>query len=303
MALGARLEWAQFSDFDFFEVYRSDTPMDINNLPSPIATNLKKMTYFDGNVTKDNYYYYRVAVVKGAERVISSEIIFLASIDPYSSNVSLLLLLDSNLLDQISKTNLVNNGSVPFVNSPTGKALAFYGDASRYISDNRSMTAKENLSGGAFTIEFFARLTPNSVSGNDVLLSFGYASYYGSRQLSWWISLNSSLSFIQSNDGNGGNTQRVGGTIPTSINKSNFIHYAISKDDTGKTMVFADGIKIAESVINKAFYVSPYGLRIGKLDYNPYEYPFIGEVGQVRITKGVARYTDNFTPPSNFNIN
>ena len=44
---GIRLEWAQFGDFDSFDVLRSGSPMDINALPSPLVTGLPTMFYVD----------------------------------------------------------------------------------------------------------------------------------------------------------------------------------------------------------------------------------------------------------------
>ncbi|WP_312069454.1 hypothetical protein, partial [Acinetobacter sp.] len=60
---GIRLEWAQFGDFDSFDVIRSNTSMigvADANLPSPIATNLKTMYYVDTTVAEDSTYYYKV---------------------------------------------------------------------------------------------------------------------------------------------------------------------------------------------------------------------------------------------------
>src|SRR5690606_17927658 len=75
--LGIRLEFSQFGHFDSFSVCRSLTPMDPLNLPSPIATNLSKMYYFDGDVLNvlDRDLYYRVIVHRGLESIVSDEMV------------------------------------------------------------------------------------------------------------------------------------------------------------------------------------------------------------------------------------
>lgn len=74
MAGGVRLEFAQFGDFDSFDILRSSEPMDVNALPSPIATGLLTMYYVDTSVIEDEDYYYRVRVWRDSESELSDEI-------------------------------------------------------------------------------------------------------------------------------------------------------------------------------------------------------------------------------------
>lgn len=69
-----RLEWAQFGDFDSFDVLRADAPMDINALPSPIATGLSTMYYVDTAVVGGATYYYRVVAWRDGASKLSGEI-------------------------------------------------------------------------------------------------------------------------------------------------------------------------------------------------------------------------------------
>ena len=80
---GIRLEWAQFGDFDSFDVIRSDAPMDINALPSPIATNLSTMYYVDATVVEGADYYYRVVAWRDGVSKVSSEISIKAASNAY----------------------------------------------------------------------------------------------------------------------------------------------------------------------------------------------------------------------------
>lgn len=74
---GIRLEWAQFGDFDSFEVIRSSSSMAgllDEDLPSPLATNLSKMYFVDTLITLNAEYYYIIRTWKDGNSQISDEI-------------------------------------------------------------------------------------------------------------------------------------------------------------------------------------------------------------------------------------
>lgn len=74
---GIRLEFAQFGDFDSFDVIRSTSSMsgiaDVD-LPSPIVTGLTTMYYVDTAVVIGATYYYKVRVNHGGVSKVSNEI-------------------------------------------------------------------------------------------------------------------------------------------------------------------------------------------------------------------------------------
>lgn len=85
---GIRLEWAQFGDFDSFDVIRSDTSMaDVTdaNLPSPIVSNLKTMYFVDTTVTPGNTYYYKVRAWRDGAGGVSGEVV-IKPISTYRNN-------------------------------------------------------------------------------------------------------------------------------------------------------------------------------------------------------------------------
>lgn len=56
-------------------IYRSQSPMDPNSLPSPIdSLSGSAVVYVDDDVTLDETYYYRVGFVRGPEATLSSEV-------------------------------------------------------------------------------------------------------------------------------------------------------------------------------------------------------------------------------------
>lgn len=74
---GIRLEWAQFGDFDLFDVIRSDTSLAAvadEDLPSPIATGLTTMYYVDTTVVEGAMYYYKVRAWRDSIKSVSEQI-------------------------------------------------------------------------------------------------------------------------------------------------------------------------------------------------------------------------------------
>lgn len=80
---GIRLEFAQYGDFDTFDVIRSTTSLagvaDVD-LPSPIVTGLTTMYYVDSAVVVGTTYYYKVRVNRDGTSVVSDQIAALAGI-------------------------------------------------------------------------------------------------------------------------------------------------------------------------------------------------------------------------------
>ena len=123
---GIRLEWAQFGDFDSFDVIRSNTSMigvADAALPSPIATNLKTMYYVDTAIVEGATYYYKIRAYRSGFSTVSDEVKALAALgDEYWSNVAILMLADtsaSNLADSAITIN--QSGTVTLNQAVTPK--------------------------------------------------------------------------------------------------------------------------------------------------------------------------------------
>jgi len=78
----------------------------------------------------------------------------------------------------------------------------------------------------------------------------------------------------------------------TNVPDSQWVHFAISRE-SGTLKMFIDGtLAQSASSITQAFYVP-------RLIGNSFDdYGWQGYISDVRITKGLARYTSNFTPPT-----
>lgn len=78
---GVVLEFAQFGNFDSFDIIRSTSSMMTipdHLLPAPIATGLTTMLYVDTAVIENTMYYYKARVWRSSESVVSDEIQVLA---------------------------------------------------------------------------------------------------------------------------------------------------------------------------------------------------------------------------------
>ena len=71
-----KLEFAQFGDFDKFTIYRSLSPIETNNLPIPLVTNIKTMFYVDNAIEVGRDYYYLVACHRGDAVQYSTSVLY-----------------------------------------------------------------------------------------------------------------------------------------------------------------------------------------------------------------------------------
>lgn len=194
--------------------------------------------------------------------------------DPYFSSVALLL--NGDTLTDLSGTpkTITNNGGVS-INTSIKK----YGTGSMYFNNNY-LTLPEIILDSDFTVEFWVyRLTEAYqiiLSGsNDTQLDLGYPSGGFS-------------AFVFQ-----GTTGTLNGTSgKVGLNTWNHIAFTRS-GNTGYT--FIDGVldasgTFSSSALVKISNISKYGVGSG--------YYLSGYLDDLRITKGVARYTTNFTPPT-----
>ena len=152
-----------------FRIYRSDAPMDPDDMPEPIGTALPAEREYvnDDSIVEDNTYYYRVGALIGSAERISDELEFIAlpSItDPPWDHVIALLHFDetsgaTKLIDQSrygrvwTPTNAATSDSVVLVD---GNCLSLAGPATPSWLE----TSKSGLTIGSsdWTIEAAIRI-------------------------------------------------------------------------------------------------------------------------------------------------
>jgi len=213
--------------------------------------------------------------------------------DPFFNNVSLLLHGDGT------------NGSTTIVDSsPSPKTVTAFGDAqistaqSKFggasiafdgTGDYLTVPANNGFVFGTndFTIEGWILPTqidtrniivssfPNATSGNWILcLENG--------KLAWYLFPNTTFNFTW--------------TSTTTFPLNQWSHFALTRE-SNNWRLFYNGI-----IENTATQTTPVGnlnqLEIGRYNASPTNLLFNGYIDDLRITKGIARYTANFTPPT-----
>ena len=167
--------------------------------------------------------------------------------------------------------------------SPTGYSVKFDG-AADWLEVPRS--AALVFGGGDFTVE--CRFTANSAARDRALVDFFAIGVGG-----WQVYLNSSgKPCFYENTPNA--TTLIG---PSSVANGSPHNIAFSRAAT-TLRLFVNGV-LSGSVANSKSHIDPgvslfLGAQVGARNVN---YDFDGQLAYVRVTKGVARYTDSFTPP------
>ena len=201
--------------------------------------------------------------------------------DPEFANVSLLLSMEG-ANNSTTFTDLSNNAFT----------VSVFGDAKVVTTDGDFSSGALDLDGsgdylttpadpafafgtGDFTIECY--LKADIVSSNDGVFSFG---------------TNQLMLAIFSSDWYLG-TEGSGGTNMGSATASTRQHVAVTRSGT-TLRLFVDGVEKG-STSNSANLTNDF-MNIGF--YFSSDYPFDGRISWLRVTKGVARYTANFTPPT-----
>lgn len=281
---GIRLEWAQFGDFDTFDVIRSDTSLaavaDVD-LPSPIVTGLTTMYYADTTVVHGNVYYYKIRAWRDGAAVVSGQLITQAG-DPHFANVVSLLHFNDNITDEKGKT-WTTVGSPICTTNLSKKALYLNGS-------NSAIYATIDLSGTQdLTIEFFMSLV-NGGHGYtwSRLVHIGQGNETGAFNIVCAANENPTrlLTSVWT-------PSEISSFTDSTLANNTIHHVAAVRTSGGTWKTYVNGVE--ESDFTSSQNLSKTRFSIGyNGNNNEYAHAYIYSL---RITKGVARYTANFTPP------
>jgi hypothetical protein len=203
--------------------------------------------------------------------------------DPYYSSVSLLLNGDGTNGSQVftdlssSPKTITANG-----NAQISTAQQRYGTGAMYFDGNGdylslSTSPYFNFGTGDFTIEVWIK-TNTKVD---------YQSIFISGDIGLWMHTNSAGNFIYG----AGSGDRLAGY--GQVCDDAWHHIAITRA-SGTVRVFVDGVQ-KDTTSNTTAINLTNPITIGTYSSSRY---YTGYMDDFRITKGVARYTTNFTPPS-----
>jgi hypothetical protein len=178
------------------------------------------------------------------------------------------------------KTVTATNGAaISTVQSKFGGASALFDGTNDYLSTNS--TAAFTFGTGDFTIELWIYQTVSSVGAYKVLVGDNVYGSVGGWQL---YSYNNQLNLWKTG------TELIAPSGTLTLNSWNHIVWTRS---SGNNRIFINGTQVGTTVSDSTNYILT-AIYIGAAK-DGYGY-YAGYIDELRITKGVARYTGNFTP-------
>lgn len=223
-----------------------------------------------------------------------------APTDPYWDNVSLLLDMDG-VDGGTETTDLSDNGHTQIftANAALTDAQSKFGDFSLDLDgtgDYVSMADDATLSLGSedFTMEAHVRFDVVDASGQIFISKWAGS---GNREYIFGRRVGAGeFSFGYSNDGGAHAQNLIAEAWTPSVDT--WYHVAISRTDT-ETKGFIDGVQKG-ATFDGEYTIHDNGVQtyVGVHAHAGIGEEMDGRITNVRITKGVGRYTENFTPPS-----
>lgn len=285
---GVVLEFSHHGDFDSFGIIRSSTPTTLTDLPAPLVTGLSTMFYVDTTVVEGEVYYYRPVVWRDGEMAVGDEIsIVVTAGDVHWDKVAALLHFDGDLTDKTGKIWTARGSA-----SVSDAQSVFGGKSLKTPSANSSITAPHHadfdFSDGDFTIELWVYLINRT----------GYGVFVSKR-------LNGGFQapFTIQQGGNGIGTifcasKALGQwhvyIIGSSLQLNTWAHLAFVRNGDVFTG-YINGNSVGSTTVSGALLSNSNVVSVGADGDNAYGID--GYIDEFRITKGVARYTADFTPP------
>lgn len=207
--------------------------------------------------------------------------------DPYFANVSLLLHMDGSnggtTFTDVKGHAFTANGSTTSTASPKFGSASLLNASGQWIDTPNSTDFA--MGSGDFTVECSVK---TATSG---LYFFGQCDSAGS-VTSLYGYVNGSVARVG---------VYIGGTAyfldgVTSVVDSAWHHIAFTRAG-GTVRLFQDGVLQSSGSAGGTVTAAPYRFSIGRIgEYGSSN--FVGNIDEFRLTKGVARYTANFTPPA-----
>ncbi len=260
--------WAEQGHY----VYRSDTPMDINNLPSPIGTlTFNQYQYIDYDVIADQTYYYRIGAFRNNDVSVSEEIkvvatpgILVDSIDPFGDGSSLAVYqFDDSMIDLTDNT-YVNALAYGYVGGKFNKALDF----STITTGTSTITGLEQMTGSDFSFSTWLNL-------NNIDHQNGYILVQTSGRTSQQVVI------LRIWENKLGFYDNVSGYISSLLPSSGWVHVVLSYRQTTNELTF-----YIDGKIDSTYTINPLPLQGQPIYFGSWEagnYRYSGLMDQLRI--------------------
>ena len=188
-----------------------------------------------------------------------------------------------------------NGNTTQGTNTPFSQAAGYWSNYFDGTGDYLSIASNTaiNLSSGDFTIEGWVYWN----GANNIATILDKDGVYGSSYSSYGVSLNGSQ-FISFYVGSGnGTSYNQGISSNTALIKNTWTYFAAVKNGTTLTL-YQNGINVASATQTGTIIDGGKALLIGYAAGQPSNIYWDGYLSNVRIVKGTAVYTSNFTPPT-----
>jgi len=264
-------------------VYRSAETFTVDNLPPVLArVGRNAREYIDTDIVTGNTHFYAVASENVIGEILLSSVISVTAkapvSDPHWDNVVALLHFDGDLNDETGKT-WDSNREMEYQEG-------FFGEAGKFYNTQYMTCTHEDFLLGSddFTIEFYLKIAlagdyqlfdmrPATGTHNQILIE----SYGG--ELDLWV-----------------NGAYALGPFSNLITAGEIYHIALTRKN-GVVYMFCNGNLLGSAPLSNYFTRPTINLGGGVTDLADRFY-LNGFLDELRVTKGVARYTENFTPPT-----
>jgi len=216
------------------------------------------------------------------------------------SDTKLLLHLDNNVTDSSPSGHTVTNNNVTF--ATTGGKFSYYGI---FNGTNAALTLGDsgdwNFGSGDFTIDFWVRFsTLPSVNGKVAVFFRQYVVTGGLRYFWLYVYTDNTLKFGYNNSGDSSSNS---GSVSWTPTVDTWYHIAFVHEGGDTFYLFIDGVDqdLTPSGTGHNLPDVPDVMYIGwagPLFDDPADHYFDGYIDEFRVSKGIARWTSNFTPPT-----
>lgn len=216
------------------------------------------------------------------------------------TNTSLLLLMENYSIVNSTSTNLpitISGGAtISTTQAPTGMSSSMYFNSATASFVQTPSNIALNVSSGNYTVEGWVYLDMATYSQFDLGGRGIVSDYLANGNGRWLVAVNPAgrLEFVEQ-DAIGSNSVSI--TDSSAIALQQWVYFAAVK--SGTTMyLFKNGVSVgtATSAVRTAF---PGRINVGQytVDTNFRGY-FLGYISNIRLSKGTAVYTSNFTTPT-----
>lgn len=210
--------------------------------------------------------------------------------DPNFSSVSLLLHMDGSngsttFIDSSSNALTVTangNAQISTAQSKFGGASAAFDGNGDWVTT--AVSNKLAFETGAFTVECWI-YWDGTITGTPYMGVLGVHNSDGTGRYGIFMTSSGIGHYIQT-------------AFPafSAFSANQWTHIASTRDDAGVCRFFIDGV-LKTTVTDSGNLTASQGFRVGN-DFSSGRPPFSGYIDDLRITKGVARYTAAFTAPT-----